>query len=550
MDAQTVPVPPSLILQQSSNEEPASTPSENALKKRGRPFKSVVTAAPTSETIHETENSKAQDGGEYVPMSADSTVAPADGTRRSGRSRKATLSYQEQLESDGEQPVVKRQKKRNVTYDDDDHQEPSNRIVPPAEPATPKKKRAPSSSPRKAAIPKAKGVKVRTEYTSDPSAVFIEPLVADASSDSMVGFTRNGSGQLAYHGEPNEGDSKIKWWLNPRINPYTGKYMMVPPALTQKKWRAYCAFRKLDTSGKAAEMQERLRDYIKAKEAQVYSESSSSSEGFVVHLVMAPQVSTSQREWQQRNEAEKTKLWEALPIEQRLQADILGVLKETVLAKNPVQDVWNFKICLKVPTKKWLEVSEALECSDIGFIFTTYPQLPDGRPADTIYQRGIIDGVPWLSDEASDLKDRKFLGGTWAGSGFEKGIIFGRTRALVKQKVEEMCEQIEYEIFKGYVKKIRDSEREGRDIPPQRHSPALSDDTTSSQSEEDWTEEEEEIAQAAWDYDESKKRTLNLDTYTYRLGELCSFMVKDPFVDDGQYTYYSDGEFVDNAPYT
>ncbi|TGO23263.1 hypothetical protein BPAE_0138g00160 [Botrytis paeoniae] len=144
MDAQTVPVPPSLILQQSSNEKPASTPSENALKKRGRLLKSVLPIFSTSETIHETEHSEAQDGGEHVPMSADSTIAPADGTRRSGRSRKATLSYQEQLESDGEQPVAKRQKKRNVTYDDDGDQEPSNRIVPPAKPATPKKKRAPS----------------------------------------------------------------------------------------------------------------------------------------------------------------------------------------------------------------------------------------------------------------------------------------------------------------------------------------------------------------------------------------------------------------------
>ncbi|TGO33214.1 hypothetical protein BHYA_0260g00160 [Botrytis hyacinthi] len=498
VDAQTVPVPPSLILQQSSNKEPASTPSENALKKRVRPLKSVVTAASTCETIHETEHSEAQDGGECVPMSADSAMAPADGTRRSGRSRKATLSYQEQFESDGERPVAKRQKKRNVTYDDDD-QEPSNRAVPPAEPATPKKKRAPSSSPRKAATPKAKSVRVRTEYTFDPSAVFIEPLVADASSHSMEGFTRNGSGQLAYHGEPNEGDSKIKWWLNPRINPYTGKYMMGPPMLTQKKWRAYCAFRKLDTSGKPAEMQERLRDYIKTKEAQMYSESSSSSEGITVHLVRVPQVSTCQREWQQHNEAERTKLWEALPIEQRLQTDILRILKETVLAKNPVQDVWNFKICPKFPTKKWLEVSEALGCSGISFIFTTYPQLPGGRPAVTIYQRGMIDGISWLSDEGtSDFKDFKFLGGTWAGSGFEKGIIFGRTRALVKQKVEEMCEQIRYDIIKGYVGKIRNSEIEGSDILSQRHSPALSDDTTSSsQSGKNWTKEEERIAQAA-----------------------------------------------------
>ncbi|THV47157.1 hypothetical protein BGAL_0331g00010 [Botrytis galanthina] len=285
MDAQTVPVPPSLILQQSSNEEPASAPSENSLKKRGRLLKSVVTTASTSETIHEPEHSEAQDGGEYVPTSAGSTIALADGTRRSGRSRTVTLSYQEQLVSDGEQPSAKRQRKRKVTYDDDGDHEPSNRVVPPAKSATPKKKRATSSSPRKAATPKAKGVKVRTEYTSDPSAVFIEPLVADASSDSMKGFTRNGSGQLAYHGELNEGDSKIKWWLNPGINPYTGKYMMGPPRLTQKKWRAYCAFRKLETSGKPAEMQERLRDYIKAKEAQMYSKSSSSSEGITVHLV-------------------------------------------------------------------------------------------------------------------------------------------------------------------------------------------------------------------------------------------------------------------------
>lgn len=462
MDAQTVPVTPSLILQQSSNEELASAPSENSLKKRGRLLKSVVTTASTSEIIHEPEHSEAHDGEEYVPMSAGSTIALADGTRRSGRSRKATLSYQEQLVLDGEQPSAKRQRKRKVTFDDDGDHEPSNRVVPPAKPATPKKKRAPSSSPRKAAKPKAKGVKVRTEYTSDPSAVFIEPLVADASSDSMKGFTRNGSGQLVYHGEANEGDSKIKWWLNPRINPYTGKYMKGPPTLTQKKWRAYCAFRKLDTSGKPAEMQERLRDYIKAKEAQMYSESSSSSEGITVHLVRVPQVSTSQREWQQRNEAERAKLWEALPIEQRLQTDILRVLKETVLAENPAQDVWIFKICPEFPTKKWLEVLEALGCSDIGFIFTTYPQLPGGRPAVTRYQRGIIDGISWLSDEGtSDFKDFKFLGGTWAGSGFEKGIIFGRTRTLVKQKVEEICEQIKYDIIKGYVEKIRNSETEG-----------------------------------------------------------------------------------------
>ncbi|KAF7899124.1 uncharacterized protein EAF01_008337 [Botrytis porri] len=382
MDAQTVPAPLSLILQQSSKEEPASTPSENLPKKRARPLKSPV-----------------PDGGEHVLMSADSTSAPADGTRSSGRQRKAILSYQEQLESDGD-----------------------NRIVPPAEPATPKKKRAPSSSPRKAATPKSKGVKVRTEYTSDPSAVFIEPLVADASSGKMEGFTRNGSGQL------------------------------------------------LDTSGKLAEMQQRLRDYIKAKEPQMYSESSSSSE--VLYLT-------------------------------------------------------------------WL-----CHLSDIGFIFTTYPQFPDGRPAVTRFQRGIIDGVSWLSDEAtSDFKDHQFLGGTWAGSGFEKGIR--RTRALVKQRVEEMCEQIEYDIIKGYVEKIRNSETEESDILS-RHSPALSDDTTSSsQSGKDWTEKEERIAQAAcaWDYDESKKRRLDFETYTYRLGELCSSTLEDPFFDD------SDEAWVGHAPY-
>ncbi|KAF7959950.1 hypothetical protein EAE96_001553 [Botrytis aclada] len=239
MDAQTAPVPPSLILQQSSNEEPASTQNENAPKKRGRSLKSVVPIASTSETILEIEHSEAQDRGEHVRMSADSTIAPADGTRRSGRLRKDALSYQEQLGSDGEQPVKS-----------------NNRIVTPAERAAPKKKRAPSSSRRKAATPKAKGVKIRTSYSSDPSAVFIEPLVADASFDSMKGFTRNGTGQLVYHGEPNEGDSKIKWWLNPRINIYTGKYMRSPPKLTQKKWRAYCASRKLDTSGEPAKMQE------------------------------------------------------------------------------------------------------------------------------------------------------------------------------------------------------------------------------------------------------------------------------------------------------
>lgn len=89
------------------------------------------------------------------------------------------------------------------------------------------------------------------------------------------------------------------------------------------------------------------------------------------------------------------------------------------------------------------------------------------------------------------------------------------------------------------------------DILSQRNSPALSDDTTSSsQSGRDWTKEEERIAQAAWDYDESKKRSLNFETYTYRLGELCSFALKDPFVDDGRYTYDSDGGWEDNAPYT
>ncbi|TGO23264.1 hypothetical protein BPAE_0138g00170 [Botrytis paeoniae] len=202
--------------------------------------------------------------------------------------------------------------------------------------------------------------------------------------------------------------------------------MMGPPNLTQKKWRAYCAFRKLDTSGKLAEMQERLRDYIKTKEVRMYSESSSSSNGFVLHLVMPPQ----------------------------------------------------------------------------------------------------------------------------AGSGFENGIIFGRTRASVKQIVEEMCDQIKCDITKGYVEKTRNSETEGSDILSQRHSPALSDDATcSSQSGKDWTEEEERISQAVWNYDESKKRRLNFETYTYRLEELCSFTLKDPFVDDGRYIYDSDEGWVDHAPY-
>ncbi|KAF5876119.1 uncharacterized protein Bfra_002519 [Botrytis fragariae] len=86
----------------------------------------------------------------------------------------------------------------------------------------------------------------------------------------------------------------------------------------------------------------------------------------------------------------------------------------------------------------------------------------NGRPAVTRYQRGIINEVSWLSDEGtSDFKVHKFLRGTWAGRRFEKRVTFERTQALVKQKVEEICEQMKYDIIKGYFEKIRNSETEG-----------------------------------------------------------------------------------------
>lgn len=158
------------------------------------------------------------------------------------------------------------------------------------------------------------------------------------------------------------------------------------------------------------------------------------------------------------------------------------------------------------------------------------------------------------------------------GSGFEKGTIFGKTRALVKQKVEEICEQIEDDIISRYVQRIGSAftGKTGKyflhrsfisiltiaiDEPRQQPFSSLSRDAVpQSHSPEDWTEEDKRSARAAWDLDEAKKRPLKLELYNYRLGKFCSMIEASPrrnlmgqvyrsdpaqdySIDDGRYTY-------------
>lgn len=83
--------------------------------------------------------------------------------------------------------------------------------------------------------------------------------------------------------------------------------------------------------------------------------------------------------------------------------------------------------------------------------------------AGTKYSRGSIEGASLLAQEdgndsitfsvATDWTTCKYLGGTLVGTGFDTGIIFGKTRALVKRKIAEMCEQIKIDIVKGFVPK-------------------------------------------------------------------------------------------------
>ncbi|KAB8303659.1 hypothetical protein EYC80_005053 [Monilinia laxa] len=384
-------------------EEQPSIQRENIPVKKGRSRKRND-AASVSGAIRDSEQSEAHDEG--APMNSDpnTSIVRTDGNGRSRRSTGDVVSYQEQPESD-EKSTAKRRKKKSATHDDDEDlaSEPSAMI--PEELAKPKK--ANTLSPREAATPRAKGVRIRTEYTSGPSAVFMQSLVVEAAratNNSVDGFTCNRRGQSTYRGEPNETDGKIKWWLGPRTNPHTRKVLTEPPKSTQKKWRAYCAFQNLDTH---------------------------------------------------------------------------------------------------------------------GFIFTIFPQLPGGAPTDTRYQRGSIDSASLLSiddDQRRKVPDYsydKFLGGTWVGSGFEKGIISGDTVA-------------------------------------QLHSP------------ENWTEDEERSAQAARDLDEAKKRPLDLSGCTYRLGKPCSMMEASPkrkgqrcrsnpaqghFIDDGRYTYTEEHGWEDHAPW-
>ncbi|KAA8573715.1 hypothetical protein MFRU_001g03430 [Monilinia fructicola] len=118
-------------------------------------------AASVSGAIRDTEQSEAEDEGAPVNTDHNSLIIPIDGDRRSGRSKWAAFSYQEQYDSEEEEERTTKRKKKGATHNDEDTaSEPS--AMRPQELAKPKIKSVNASSPQKAATPKAKAVRLRT----------------------------------------------------------------------------------------------------------------------------------------------------------------------------------------------------------------------------------------------------------------------------------------------------------------------------------------------------------------------------------------------------
>ncbi|ESZ96226.1 hypothetical protein SBOR_3384 [Sclerotinia borealis F-4128] len=479
------------------------------------------------------------------------------------RSVKFTSSYKE--ESDLEKvsgPEEEPWSEEELDSEEERHSKPP---ISPPKTATPKRKNIKTPKPPKTVKPpKAEkikppqGARIRTQYISTPTEIFIHPI--EATHEDMEGFTLNGEGKLVYQGEANKEDGILKWCLKPRMISARSpscpeRYMTEPPKETLKKWRAYCAFRGLDPSGTREEMQRRLRDHFSAFMYDIDTpEFMAKLESVRLRHIIVRETLRNNGvvSWEMRNEAERTRLWGLLSAEQQFEKNISLFITENI-SRSRIQDVWVFESRPKFSETEWVEFLGKPQNSAIGLVFTTSPEpaYPNDGDQNVKYQRGGIEEV---------LYHKPYLGGTWVGTGFQKGMILGRTSLLVKQKIEEMCEQIRKDIIGKYVESTRNSNEQNVD-------------SAQSSNAETWTTQEERHAQALWNLGDSTKKPSH---FSYRFGKVAkepfsSQQIRSPPVtptparffdharytnveevesfDYARYTYDEYGDFIDHAPF-
>ncbi|KAF7880640.1 uncharacterized protein EAF02_007486 [Botrytis sinoallii] len=324
---------------------------------------------------------------------------------------------------------------------------------------TPKSKKTKTPEPPKIVTPKKpekvkspKGVIIRTEYVANPAAVFIHPI--EVTHEDLPDFTLDGEGELVFQGERNKDDGLLYWSLNHRV--VCEKYdrpeaeYFEPPRETLKKWRAYCAFRGLDICGTRNEMQERLKAYFEVVERTELTEQDERDEicendepitepERLKGIIEEERYRPHDPSWRIQNEAERTRLWSLLSTEQQFEKNVSLFITENITnSKN--HDVWVFKTRPKFTVAEWFNFFEKNRILDIGLVFTTPPEslLIEDKSLEMKYQRGKMVAVPF---------SKIYWGGTWVATGFEKGMILARTQILVKQKLDEMCEEIRKSIL-------------------------------------------------------------------------------------------------------
>lgn len=488
--------------------------------------------------------SEDQLGLEYVLRSAEDSVSE----------EREVMKCKSILE--GDEPPSKRQKKSDAASS-----RGKSLFSPGTTPTTPKKKKtSPTKSSRKPTTPKAKkietpkppkivtpkkpekakspkGVIIRTEYVANPAAVFIPPV--EITHDDLADFTLDGEGELVYQGERNKDDGLLYWSLNHRVvsekHDRPEAEYFEPPKETLKKWRAYCVFRGLDTSGTREEMQERLKDYFEFVERTELTDQDgvveiNKNDELITEperlrgIIEAEKYRPQDSSWRIQNEAERTRLWSLLSTEQQFEKNIsLFITQNITNSKN--HDVWVFKTRPKFTVAEWFKFFEQHRTQNIGLVFTTPPEslVLENKPLEIKYQRGKMVAVPFT---------KIYWGGTWVATGFEKEMILARTQTLVKQKLEEMCEEVRKSILGGYIAEYRNAGK----LPGKWHcyiyaiipSPEITQEAANSSQSSNtstWTVKEEQQAQVLWNREDANKRSSDL---TYQFGKVVKEKVSSP----------------------
>ncbi|APA05945.1 predicted protein [Sclerotinia sclerotiorum 1980 UF-70] len=253
--------------------------------------------------------------------------------------------------------------------------------------------------------------------------------------------------------------NKVKTPKPPKIIKPKKPKKIKPP---KGKWRAYCAFRGLDTTGTREDMWERLRDHFRLSGVE--------------YVAGIP-------EYETRVESELVR--EIIEREEGNSYDVSG------------GDVWVFQTRPKLSAEEWIEFFGQYKYRSLGLVFTTPPQFAYSNDDESAfkYQRGTMEGIPYYN---------LYSGGTWVGTGFAKGTILGRTPLLVKQKVEEICEQVRKTFIGRYIMNERNADEQH--VDPAQLPVAKT-----------WTAEEEQRAQVLWNLDDSTKRPSDV---SYQFGKI------------------------------